>query len=452
MTVRWFLPLLMGLSVLAFEQHVLTNEDTHTGVLRRFSVTGSSLEDILRLASEHDLDVWQVARSHVDIYSSRDRLPEALQRVSHTTTPVLTPPRRRQGLVNSTWDFGTLENTTYHDVYHPLFEIDEFLRQLSKLHPNTTRLTNLGHTGQGREMMALTISNTEHNETQTMTTKKRKKGKKNRNGDGKLGFVIVGAQHAREWIATATSLYLAHALLSDPSSPNSLSHLLDVFDFHIIPVPNPDGYDYTWEYDRYWYKNRQVTSPRAKCVGLDMNRNWGYKWQPDVPASAGNFTKPKEPTDPCSHWYPGSRPFEAPEVNNIANFVATLPDLIGFLDLRSYGQMLSTPYSYSCKRIPKAAEDLTEAALGAVQALGFVHGTTFQTGTLCRMLYRAPGNILDWMYNRAGIKFSYVAHLRDTGTYGFSLPEREIRPVGEETGSMVKYLATFIAKSNHRKL
>jgi Zinc carboxypeptidase len=34
------------------------------------------------------------------------------------------------------------------------------------------------------------------------------------------------------------------------------------------------------------------------------------------------------------------------------------------------------------------------------------------------MLYRAPGNIVDWMYKRAGIKYSYVVHLRDTGTVG----------------------------------
>jgi len=51
MAIRWFLPLLMGLAVLASEQHILTNEDTQTGVLRRFSVTGSSIEDILRVAS-----------------------------------------------------------------------------------------------------------------------------------------------------------------------------------------------------------------------------------------------------------------------------------------------------------------------------------------------------------------------------------------------------------------
>jgi hypothetical protein len=45
------------------------------------------------------------------------------------------------------------------------------------------------------------------------------------------------------------------------------------------------------------------------------------------------------PTDPCSHWYPGRRAFEAPETNNLANFVESLPGLVAFIDLRSYGQM-----------------------------------------------------------------------------------------------------------------
>ena len=64
-----------------------------------------------------------------------------------------------------------------------------------------------------------------------------------------------------------------------------------------------------------------------------------------------------------------------------------------------------------------------------------------------------------------GVKYSFAAHLRDTGTvspfisipklqaktfssiysqYGFSLPEQWIRPVGEETSRMVEYLANFI--------
>jgi extracellular matrix protein 14 len=76
---------------------------------------------------------------------------------------------------------------------------------------------------------------------------------------------------------------------------------------------------------------------------------------------------------------------------------------------------------------------------------------------------RAPGNIVDWVYKRMGVKYSFAAHLRDTGTvsclvcptfhenwlmfyfkYGFALPEQWIRPVGEETTKMVEYLADFI--------
>lgn len=99
-----------------------------------------------------------------------------------------------------------------------------------------------------------------------------------------------------------------------------------------------------------------------------------------------------------------------------------------------------------------------------------------QTGQLCTTLYRAHGNAVDYMYKKAGIKYAYAVHLRDTGTvrsllssspdppfpspsalfeerlqlmhggiqYGFSLPAAMIRPAGEETGEMVEYMARFI--------
>jgi len=62
------------------------------------------------------------------------------------------------------------------------------------------------------------------------------------------------------------------------------------------------------------------------------------------------------------------------------------------------------------------------------------------------MLYAAPGNIVDWMYARQKIKYSYAVHLRDTGTFGFMLPEKWIRPTGEETINLVDYLVKFITK------
>ena len=77
---------------------------------------------------------------------------------------------------------------------------------------------------------------------------------------------------------------------------------------------------------------------------LFPDRNWGYRWSPTESPDYLKKRKGKElpepvTADPCSHWYPGHRPFEAPEVNNIANYITRLPNLEGFLDLRSYGQM-----------------------------------------------------------------------------------------------------------------
>lgn len=144
------------------------------------------------------------------------------------------------------WNLPSLSNTTYHLEYHPLFEIDAFINHLAVLSPNTTRIHRLGHSGQGRELIAMTISKTA--EEPQGQKKKPRKTQNRPSTEEKLGFVIMGAQHAREvrllhfhpnvnpfffssdqWIATATSLYLAHALTANASEPGSLSSLLDVF-------------------------------------------------------------------------------------------------------------------------------------------------------------------------------------------------------------------------------
>ncbi|KIY52782.1 peptidase M14, carboxypeptidase A, partial [Fistulina hepatica ATCC 64428] len=352
-------------------------------------------------------------------------------------------------------------NSTFHAAYHTLHEAADFMSQLATAFPDNFRVTNLGLSAEGREILGAVVSNRTDDPDQDRQ---------------KLTVVIVGTQHAREWIATSTALYLMEALLVD----RSLRLLLNLYDFHIIPIPNPDGYVYTWEHDRFWYKNRQVLGRGIQCVGLDMNRDWGYKWKPeakggaqldvddkydelsehaDIKASSKKTKtvkkskKTKPPIDPCSHWYPGNRPFESPEVNNLANYVQAIQtEVVSFIDLRSFGQMVSSPYSYSCKRLPKDAEDQLEAALGAAKAIKSIHGAQYTTGTLCETLYRAPGNVLDWMYARQGIKYSYSVHLRDTGTYAFLIPPEWILPVGEEISAMISYIASFITKQRNLPL
>ena len=126
--------------------------------------------------------------------------------------------------------------------------------------------------------------------------------------------------------------------------------------------------------------------------------------------------------------------------------------------------IVSTPFSYSCKKTPKDAEDQLEAISGAAFAMKKSHGTQYTVSTVSPFsvvvdyadfprreryvqhyigqsnkqisgnrgvfmqwvpLSRAPGNIVDWMYKKMGVKYSFAAHLRDTGTVS-SLSQSQI--------------------------
>jgi hypothetical protein len=39
-----------------------------------------------------------------------------------------------------------------------------------------------------------------------------------------------------------------------------------------ISFAQPDGYIYSWDYDRLWRKSRQEVG--KDCFGIDLNRNW----------------------------------------------------------------------------------------------------------------------------------------------------------------------------------
>ena len=120
----------------------------------------------------------------------------------HITTQISVP------IINPThlgknWVMSTLENTTFHDSYHPLPQIENFMQELVDAHPETARLINLGRSAEGRDILGLTISIGDDDESEEFNgeKKKRKKKKKKkgpRKQKEKLGFVIQGAQHARE--------------------------------------------------------------------------------------------------------------------------------------------------------------------------------------------------------------------------------------------------------------
>jgi zinc carboxypeptidase family protein len=77
-------------------------------------------------------------------------------------------------------------------------------------------------------------------------------------------FWIDAGIHAREWITTATALYVIYKLAEKHETDSEIRYLLNKFDWMIFPTINPDGYIHTRTKNRLWRKNRAI--PKAKPI------------------------------------------------------------------------------------------------------------------------------------------------------------------------------------------
>lgn len=114
---------------------------------------------------------------------------------------------------------------------------------LKKGWPELVEIISIGNSSEGRELKGIRIG------LAPPADAGGKKHKKSRGDDDehkgrKKEFVVIGGQHGREWVAPATTLYFAHWLLVNVAQKDAVKHLLEEIDFTIIPVVNPDGYEY----------------------------------------------------------------------------------------------------------------------------------------------------------------------------------------------------------------
>src|SRR5512138_2293267 len=68
---------------------------------------------------------------------------------------------------------------------------------------------------------------------------------------------------------------VADRLVRDYDRDSEIRAFVDSTELWIVPVVNPDGYQYSWATDRYWRKNRRGGH------GVDLNRNYSVAWGGD---------------------------------------------------------------------------------------------------------------------------------------------------------------------------
>ncbi len=145
--------------------------------------------------------------------------------------------------------------------YHSFAEVERKLDEMAEAHPELVQKMSLGKSSEGRDIWALKVSSGASGDT-----------------SHKTGLVVTGCTHAREWVTVEAPLKFLSDILDHKDTPENRKRLEEA-EIWVVPVVNPDGYEYTRNVDSWWRKNRRPheTDQNGKApdaVGVDLNRNY----------------------------------------------------------------------------------------------------------------------------------------------------------------------------------
>ncbi|CAL9321015.1 M14 family zinc carboxypeptidase [Streptomyces sp. SudanB52_2052] len=175
----------------------------------------------------------------------------------------------------------------------------EILRTAQQ-HPDLTKVVSIGKTVRGQDILALKLT----------------KGAKKTKDGSKPSVLYLSNQHAREWITPEMTRRLMHHYLDNYKKDRRVKKIVDSTELWFVLSANPDGYDHTFTADtnRMWRKNlRDVNGDGTITTGdgVDLNRNFAYKWGYDNEGSSPN---------PSSETYRGAGPNSEPETQALDAF------------------------------------------------------------------------------------------------------------------------------------
>jgi len=199
-------------------------------------------------------------------------------------------------------------------------------------------------------------------------------------------ILVDGATHAREPMGTHGCIAFAAALCSGYGVDSAITWLVNNREIYIVPVMNPDGYVYNSDSggsSANWRKNRNNTSPRAG-PGVDLNRNYGYKWGLNNNGSSGQ---------PSSETYRGPSRFSEPETAPIRDLLLA-HKFRTEQDYHTYGRYNLLPWGYSTAWPAHGDDSLAWRDIADTMQ----HNNNYSTGPTMRVLYETNGGSTDWAF------------------------------------------------------
>lgn len=148
--------------------------------------------------------------------------------------------------------------------------------------------------------------------------------------DTKPALFYTGTIHAREWIGIELAMAFAKYVIDHIDYDPQLIDLLDRTTFYMVPVANPDGFEYSRNHFSFWRKNRRQNADGS--FGVDLNRNFSVGFVPNKNTS--------------SNVYPGPAPFSEPETSALKDFVEAHANITIALDYHSQGNVFFPAHNF----------------------------------------------------------------------------------------------------------
>jgi carboxypeptidase T len=278
--------------------------------------------------------------------------------------------------------------------YHTYEEMLVELAQTQSDHVDIVQLSSLGKSIEGREIYALKISDHAAME------------------EDEPEVLVFALTHAREHLSTEQAIDLIRYYTDNYGVRGEVTNLVNQREIWILPNVNPDGnaYDYMGGgCYRSWRKNRRVNGDNS--WGVDLNRNYGYRWGYDA---IGSSPIPNDQT------YRGAAPFSEPETQVLRDFVISHPGIVSSISLHTYGEQILWPYGYTTDDLPVDINPTDRDTFARLaRTMANLNGYTPQQAS---MLYPTNGGSDDWLYAERGV-FAFTFELYPVSAFPGFYPD-----------------------------
>lgn len=272
--------------------------------------------------------------------------------------------------------------------------IRDELYDVAGANPDIVTLQVIGHTHQGREIIALRV------------------GEKQQ---GKRPAVLYSSlQHAREWISVEVNRRTLHYFIDQyRAGDSSVRDILKRSELWFVLVANPDGYQYTFDTERLWRKNLRDNNGDGQISvgdGVDPNRNFNNHWGYDDEGSSN---------EPFSETYRGPSAASEPETQAMQGLIDQIKPKF-HSNLHSFGQWILYPQGWQTGTLD--ADNPIYVAMGGTDANPAI--ADFNPGQSADTLYATNGETTDYSDARGAVAFTPELGEGAPGS-GFVFPDDE---------------------------